>query len=263
MTFRALHVPGEPLLMPNAWDAGSARILTGLGFKAIASTSAGAAFAWGRSEGTLSMAELTEAAALLARETSLPVNADLENCGPDHEAIARTISEAAKAGLAGGSIEDFSGDPNAAIYPLETAVARTATAVKAARAADSDFVLTARAEGRLHGQPDLGEIIDRLTAYADVGADAVYAPGLRTLDEVERVCKAVPVPVNVLVGGPNPAFTVPALADAGAARISLGSALARQALGGLIAFSKTLRDEGRFDYAPLAGFEEIEALLKR
>ncbi len=262
MSFRALHVPGDPLLMPNPWDAGSARLLRGLGFKALASTSAGAAFGLGRSEGSLSMADLVEAAALIARTTDLPVNADLENCGPTPRDVARTITLAADAGIAGGSVEDFSGDPDAPIYPMETAIERVEIAVEAARAAKGDFVLTARAEGRLHGKPDLDEIIDRLNAYAEVGADVLYAPGLTSADEIAQVCKAVPLPVNVLVGNTKAGFTVPMLAQAGVARISLGSAPARQAYGGLIAFSKTLRDEGRFAYDTLAGFDEIEALLK-
>lgn len=263
MIFRALHVPGQPLLMPNPWDAGSARLLTGLGFKAIGSTSAGAAFSFGRGEGTLAPAELVEAAELLARVTALPVSADLENCGPGPATIARTITLAADAGLAGGSIEDFSGDPEDPIFPLNLALERVAIAVEAARAAPQDFVLTARAEGRLHGRGDLSEIIERLVAFAEIGADVVYAPGLTTPDEVNRICDAVRVPVNILVAGNNPAFTVRTLAEAGAARISLGSAPARQAYGGMIEFAKTLKDEGRFDYGHLGGFDEIEALLKR
>ncbi len=262
MSFRALHVPGDPLLIPNPWDSGSARLLQGLGFKALASTSAGAAYALGRPEGTLSPAEMVDAAARLARATNLPVNADLENCGPTPRDVARTITLAAEAGIAGGSVEDFSGDPDAPIYPLATAVERVEIAVEAARAAKHDFVLTARAEGRLHGQPDLDAIIDRLIAFAEAGADVLYAPGLTSADEVARVCEAVSLPVNVLVGNSKAGFTVPMLAQAGTARISLGSALARQAYGGLIAFAKTLREKGRFDYGPLAGFDEIEGLLR-
>lgn len=262
MSFRALHRKGDPLLVPNAWDAGSAKILKGLGFNALASTSAGAAFAAGRSEGTLSPDEMIDDALRLTQASGLPVTADLENCGPGHDDITATLTRAAKMGLAGGSIEDHTGDPSEPIYPFDEALARVNTAVTAAGTQPDDFVLTARAEGRLHGHPDLNAIIERLQAFAEAGADVVYAPGLTTLAEVARVCDAVPVPVNVLVGANNDAFTVATLAEAGAARISLGSSLARQALGGMIRFATALRDDGQFAYGDLAGFDEIEALLK-
>ncbi len=262
MSFRALHRPGHPLLMPNPWDAGSGAILAGLGFEALASTSAGAAFALGRCDGDLTARKLVEAAETIARAVQVPVSADLENCGDTHEDVRATVQAAAD-GLAGGSIEDFTGNPADPLYPLDEAVARVQIAVAAAAEAPSDFVLTARAEGRLHGADDLGAIIERLQAYEGVGADVLYAPGLRSLEEVKQVCKAVSAPVNVLVGALSEGFTVAALADAGVARISVGSALSRQALGGMMRFARVLLDDGRFDYDELAGFAEIEGLLPR
>lgn len=250
--------------MPNAWDAGSAKILESLGFAALASSSAGAAFAAGRLDGDLAPDELVAAGAQLTKAVAIPVSADLENCGETEEDIAATIEASAAAGLAGGSVEDFTGDPTNPIYPPETAVARVRAAVAAARAAPADFVLTARAEGLLHGGTDLAEIIARLSAYSEAGADVLFAPGLKTPDQVATVCEAVSGHVSVLVGHGRSGFTVETLVQAGAARISLGSALSRQALGGLIRFARALHTDGRFDYGEdMAEFAEIEGLLAR
>jgi len=250
--------------MPNAWDAGSAKILESIGFAALASSSAGVAYAAGRPDGDLTPSELVAAGALLTEALTIPVSADLENCGVAEKDIAATIEAAAAAGLAGGSVEDFTGNPNDPIYPLETAVARVRAAVAAARAAPADFVLTARAEGLLYGGTDLAEIIARLCAYSEAGADVLFAPGLKTPDQVAMVCEAVPGNVSVLVGHSGSGFTVGTLAQAGVARISLGSALSRQALGGLIRFARTLYEDGRFDYTEdMAEFAEIEGILAR
>ena len=233
--FQALHQAEGLLVLPNPWDAGSAKMLAHLGFRALATTSAGLAFSLGRrdAEGAVSRDEALANARAIVEATALPVAADLENgYGDAPEACAETIRLAGAVGLVGGSIEDASGRPEAPIYPLDLAVARIRAAVEAARALDFPFTLAARAENYLHGRADLGDTIRRLVAYADAGADVLYAPGLTTREEIRAVVAAVaPRPVNVLVGSPSLHLSLAELADLGVRRVSVGSNLARVAYG--------------------------------
>src|SRR5579864_1628237 len=192
--FQALHADGA-FVIPNPWDAGSARVLAALGFKALATTSSGFAFTLGRRDGRATLDEVIEHAAAIDRATDLPVSVDLENgYGPDPDDAARAIQRIAAAGAVGGSIEDY--DPSGRIYSLEHAVERVAAASEAAHALGFPFMLTARAENHIRGNPDLGNTITRLQAYVEAGADVVFAPGLRTTDEIRAVCDAVSKPVN-------------------------------------------------------------------
>jgi 2-methylisocitrate lyase-like PEP mutase family enzyme len=248
-TFRRLHLPGRPLLMPNPWDAGTARLLSGLGFAALGTTSAGLAHSLGRPDGAGQVDRDTTLAnaRAIVEATDLPVSADLEGCFATTAAgIARTIELAGEAGLAGGSIEDATGDPAEPILPVEVAVDRVAAAVQAAGRLGSGFVLTARAENFLYGIPDLADTIDRLQRYSAAGADVLYAPALPDLAAVREICRSVDRPVNVLA---DPRFTVAELAAAGAARISLGSALSRTALGALSRAAAELLDSGTFEFS--------------
>ncbi|WP_220813636.1 isocitrate lyase/PEP mutase family protein [Pseudomonas paralcaligenes] len=233
--FRDLHLGEGLLVLPNPWDAGSAKMLARLGFQALATTSAGLAFSLGRrdAEGAVSRDECLANARAIVEATPLPVVADLENgYGDAPEDCAATIRLAAEAGLVGGSIEDASGRADTPIYPLELAVERIHAAVEAARSLDFPFTLAARAENFLHGRVDLDDAIRRLVAYAEAGADVLYAPGLRSRDEIKAVVQAVaPRPVNVLVGSPNLRLSLAELADLGVKRVSVGSNLARVAYG--------------------------------
>ncbi len=239
--FQALHT-GEPFVIPNPWDAGSARVLETLGFPALATTSSGFSFTLGRPDGGASLDELMGHVRAIDRATSLPVSVDLENGhGPEPEAVIRAIDLAASAGAVGGSIEDF--DPVAGIYPLPQAVERVAAAVQAARVVGFPFLVTARAENHIRGNPDLDDTIARLRAYEDAGADVLYAPGLRGVEEIGAVCSAVSSPVNVLA---YPGVTVQEIAGAGAQRISVGGALAWTAVEALARAAERIRDEGDF-----------------
>jgi 2-methylisocitrate lyase-like PEP mutase family enzyme len=263
--FGARHAWPVPFVVPNPWDAGSARILTQLGFEALATTSAGLAFSLGRRDGLglVSREETLANARGIVEATNLPVCADLENgFGDDPADVAETIRLAAAAGLVGGSIEDASGDPARPIYEFAHAVERVVAAVDAARALPFRFTLTARAENYLHGRADLDDTIARLRAFAAAGADVVYAPGLPDLQSIQEVCAAVaPVPVNVLCGGGAP-YSVADLGAAGARRISVGSAFARAALGGLMRAAREVRDGGTFSFvAEAPSFAEIGALM--
>ncbi|WP_299692333.1 isocitrate lyase/phosphoenolpyruvate mutase family protein [uncultured Tateyamaria sp.] len=260
--FLDLHVPGTPLVMPNPWDVGSAVMLQALGAHALASTSAGAAFAQGKQDGDLSLDEMIAAAVAINGATDVPVSADLENGGGQSpDAAAAAVALAAQAGLAGVSIEDLgqiAGDP---IYPFDLALARVEAAVDAARA--HGIVLTARSEGLLTGTLTLEQVCDRMTAFASAGADVVFAPALASSDDVRAVVKAAgDTPVSVLVGAANTALTVQNLANLGVARISVGSGLARAAYGGALSVIRAALSDGRFDYPQsTASFAEIEALL--
>ncbi|MDE3110095.1 MAG: isocitrate lyase/phosphoenolpyruvate mutase family protein [Acidobacteriota bacterium] len=260
--FRSLHrlpiQPGEPLtaapsgafVIPNPWDAGSARILAGLGFEALATTSSGFAMSIGRTDGTVTRDEALAHARVIVGATDLPVAADLENCfGHDPATVAGTIRLAAATGLVGGSVEDFSGDPRQPIYDFALAVERAAAAAEAARSLSFPFTLTARAENFLHGRADLDDTIHRLQAFADAGADVLFAPGLPNLDAIRKVCAAVaPHPVNVLAGIKGLAFSVAELAAAGVRRISLGGSLARFAYGSFLAAAREGLETGTFAY---------------
>jgi 2-methylisocitrate lyase-like PEP mutase family enzyme len=247
--FRSLHERPGAFVIPNPWDAGTARILAALGFEALATTSAGLAFALGLRDGAAGREATLANARAVVDATDLPVSADLEN-GFGHlpEEAAETIRLAAGAGLVGGSIEDASGDSACPIYDLGQAVERVAAAVEAARALPFCFVLTARAENFLHGRPDLDDTIRRLQAFERAGADVLYAPGLPNLDAIRAVCAAVSRPVNVLAGGSGTP-SVGALAEAGVKRISLGSALSRAALGALVRAAREIREQGTFGFA--------------
>jgi 2-methylisocitrate lyase-like PEP mutase family enzyme len=238
-TFRALHA-GDPFVIPNPWDAGSARVLAALGFKALATTSSGFAFTLGRLDGGVTLEEVVEHVAALDAATELPVSVDLENgYGPDPESAARAITRAAEAGAVGGSIEDY--DPAGHIYAHDQAVERIAAAAEAARALDFAFMLTARAENHIRGNPDLDDTIERLQAFEQAGADVLYAPGLRTQEEIRAVCAAVSKPVNALA---RPDLSVADIVAAGAQRISVGGALTWVAVDALAAAGMSIRDEG-------------------
>jgi 2-methylisocitrate lyase-like PEP mutase family enzyme len=248
--FLALHEKPGAFVIPNPWNAGTARILTALGFEALATTSAGYAFAVGRLD---SSASLTREGILLnAKEivdaTHLPVSADLEDgFGPQPQTCAETIRLAADTGLAGGSIEDATGDPGNPIYAFAYAVERIAAAAEAAHA--NRFVLTARAENFLHGRPDLGDTIRRLQAFAEAGADVLYAPGVPGLDAIREVCASVSKPVNVVMGLKGATYSVDELAAAGVKRISVGGAFARAALGAFVRAAREVKDRGTFTFA--------------
>jgi 2-methylisocitrate lyase-like PEP mutase family enzyme len=246
--FRRLHERPDAFVIPNPWDAGSARVLAALGFEALATTSSGVAYTLGRrdAKGDVTRDMALRSAASIVEATPLPVSADLENgFGDDPETVAETIRLAAAAGLVGGSIEDATtraGDP---VYPLSQAVERISAAAEAARSLPFPFVLTARAENYLHGRPDLDDTIGRLLAYEAAGADVLYAPGLRAIEDVRAICAAVSRPVNVVV---NRRFTVAELAAAGVRRVSLGGALARAALSAFVRAAQEVRDQGTFRF---------------
>ncbi|MBA3264447.1 MAG: isocitrate lyase/phosphoenolpyruvate mutase family protein [Thermoleophilaceae bacterium] len=252
--FRVLH-EGETFVMPNPWDVGSARVLEALGFKALATTSAGFAFALGRLDGNVSLDEIVQHTRALDQATGLPVSVDLENgYGPSPEHAASAVTQAAEAGAVGGSIEDY--DPDGELYGFDLAVERVTAAVEAARNLDFPFTLTARAENHIRGNPDLDDTIARLQAYERAGADVLYAPGLRNGDEIKTVCDAVSKPVNVLA---LPGLSVGEIADAGGTRISVGSGLAWVAVGAMVAAAEQIRDTG--DMSSLAAPVRISEWL--
>ncbi|MFL6210790.1 MAG: isocitrate lyase/phosphoenolpyruvate mutase family protein [Pyrinomonadaceae bacterium] len=260
--FKALHEREGAFIIPNPWDVGSARLLAGLGFEALATTSAGFANSLGRRDGQVALNEVLEHCHDLCAATELPVSADLENCfADDPERAAETIRRAAQAGLVGGSIEDYSGNPAHPIYDFELAVERVHAAAAAAHALAFPFTLTARAENLLRGRADLDDTIRRLQAFEQAGADVLYAPALTTLDDVRLVTSAVSKPVNVLAPMLKGA-TVAQLAQAGAKRISIGGALARAALTALLRAGTEMRDQGSFGWASdLASSTDVHKLL--
>jgi len=264
-TFQALHQGPGAFIIPNPWDAGTARMLTALGFAALATTSAGFAFTLGRrdGQGLVSRDELLVHIRAIVDASELPVSGDLENgFGDDPKTVAETIRLAAAAGLVGGSIEDASGHSHRPIYDHAHALERVTAAVEAARALPFPFTLTARAENFLHGFPDLEDTIRRLTAFAGAGADVLYAPGLRTLDEIKAVCAAVaPKPVNVLIGANG--LTSADLAAAGVRRISVGSGLSRAALGAFLSAAREMKEHGTFSFAKGSPtFSELNNFMK-
>jgi 2-methylisocitrate lyase-like PEP mutase family enzyme len=261
--FRALHERPGAFVIPNPFDAGTARILAGLGFEALATTSAGCAFSLGRRDGAITRDQALAHARAIVEATRLPVSADLENgFGDAPETVAETVRLAAETGLAGCSIEDATGNPDRPIYEFAQAVERVAAAVEAARALPFRFTLTARAENFLHGRPDLDDTIRRLQAFEAAGADVLYAPGLREVEPIRKVCGALGKPVNVLAGvGPAP-LTVQQLASAGVRRISLGSALSRVALGAFLDAAREIKAAGTFGFmSRSASFKDLEAFM--
>ncbi|HEX7614816.1 MAG TPA: isocitrate lyase/phosphoenolpyruvate mutase family protein [Thermoanaerobaculia bacterium] len=264
--FRTLHAGPKTFVIPNPWDAGTARMLTALGFPALATTSAGFAFSVGRrdGDGAVTRDETLAHARAIVEATDRPVSADLENgFGADPATVAETIRMAASVGLVGGSVEDATTDPRRPLYAFGHAVERVAAAVAAARALPFPFTLVARAENFLRGKPDLGDTIRRLQAYAAAGADVLYAPALPHLDAVRAVCAAVhPLPVNVLAGGKGSSFTVANLAAAGVRRISVGSALNRAALGAFLRASREILEKGTFTFGDdAAPFAELNGFM--
>jgi 2-methylisocitrate lyase-like PEP mutase family enzyme len=261
--FRALHERDGAFIIPNPWDIGTARILAALGFEALATTSAGMAFSLGLPDGSVTREDVLAHCRAIVGATDLPVSADLEKgFGDSPAAVAETIEAAAATGLAGCSIEDHTGDSADPIFPFDLAVERIGAAAAACRTLSRDFVLTARCENLLWGRDDLDETIRRLQAYAAVGADVLYAPGLRDLETIRVVCAAVDKPVNVIMGLPGVSFSLDDLAAAGAKRISVGSALTRVALGAFVAAAREMASAGTFTFARDAiGFGEVERLL--
>jgi 2-methylisocitrate lyase-like PEP mutase family enzyme len=239
--FRALH-EGEPFMIPNPWDAGSARVLEALGFTALATTSSGFAFTLGRLDGEATLDEVLEHAAALDRATGLPLSVDLENGhGPDPEDAAAAITRAAAAGAVGGSIEDY--DPEGRLYEPVHAATRVTAACEAARRLDFPFTLTARAENHIRGNPDLDDTIARLQAYEQAGADVLYAPGLREPEQIRAVCDATSKPLNVLALA---GMSMSEIAGAGAQRVSVGGGLTWVAIGAMATAAQEMRDAGDF-----------------
>src|SRR3954447_3554663 len=244
--FRSLH-EGDAFVMPNPWDAGSAKVLAGLGFKALATPSSGFAFTLGRPDGGATLDEVAAHVRSLDEATSLPVSADLENgYGAEPEDAALAPERAAGAGAVGGSIEDFA--PAGHIYALDNAVERVAAAAEAARRLTFPFTFTARAENHIRGNPDIEDTIARLKAYETAGADVLYAPGLRSAEDIVAVCRAVSKPVNVLA---HRGLSLDEIVEAGAQRISVGGGLAFAAARALVAASEKIHDAG--DFSGLTG----------
>jgi 2-methylisocitrate lyase-like PEP mutase family enzyme len=261
--FRTLHRRDHAFIIPNPWDVGTARLLAHLGFEALATTSMGYAFSLGRCDNTLGRDEVVSHAAAIASATDLPVSADLENgFGDSPEVVAETIRLAGATGIVGGSIEDATGDPDEPIYELPHAVDRVRAAVAAARALPFQFTLTARAENYLHGRPDLHDTIKRLQGYEQAGADVLYAPGLASKDDIAAVVKSLDRPVNVVMGLRGVQLSLAELSDLGVKRVSVGSSLARAALGAFLRAAREMRDHGTFGFASdAANPREISAVF--
>jgi 2-methylisocitrate lyase-like PEP mutase family enzyme len=252
-TFQKLHEAPGAFVVANAWDGGTARLLTAIGFPALATTSAGFAFSRGQVDGIcgLSRAEILDNAREIVAASDLPVTADLEDgFGHDPADCAETIRQAAAIGLVGGSIEDATGNPDDPIFEFEHAVDRVRAAAETSR--DLPFLLTARAEGHLWDRPDMGDTIRRLQAFAEAGADVLYAPGLPDLDAIRTVCNEVDKPVNVVMGLRPPFYSVQELADAGVRRVSVGGSFARAALGAIQSAGKEVLETGTFSYTAQA-----------
>jgi 2-methylisocitrate lyase-like PEP mutase family enzyme len=262
--FYALHHGPKAFIIPNPWDPGSARLLAHLRFKALATTSMGYAFSIGQRDGTLTREQTFANAADLASATDLPVSADLENgFGDSPEEVAETIKLTAATGIIGGSIEDASGNPDAPIYDIGLAVERIEAAVAAAKALPYKFTLTARAENYLHGRPDLDDTIKRLQAFEKAGADVLYAPGLRSREDIARLVGALTRPVNVVMGLSGVQLSLDELSAIGVKRISVGSSLARAALGAFMRAAREMHDKGTFGYcADAATPKEMTAIFR-
>jgi len=250
--FLALHQGERPLLLPNPWDRGSAKLLASLGFEALATTSSGAAATLGLLDGSLGREDTLANAAAIVEATELPVSADLENgFADDADGVAETIRQALATGLAGASIEDYSGREDEPIYAIEAAAERVAAAAEVAHGGPVRLVLTARAENHLHGVTDLADTIARLQAYEEAGADALYAPGIARLEDIRRVVDSVGLPVNVLARPGVP--SVAELAEAGVRRISVGGAFAFAGLGTVAEAAQELIEEGTYGYLERSG----------
>jgi 2-methylisocitrate lyase-like PEP mutase family enzyme len=248
--FAELHRRGNCFVIPNPWDAGSAKLLQHLGFQALAGTSAGFAFSKAKTDPTITVRQMLPHLAELAFATDLPLSADLQSgFGPSAGDAARTIVEAARTGIVGGSIEDATGDPDNPLFDIGLAADRIRAAAEAARSLDFKFLLTARAENFRVGRPDLADTIRRLQAYQEAGADVLFAPGLRTAEDIAEVVRSVDRPVNIMMGMPDMPLTVPELARLGVTRVSLGASLARAAYGALVRGAREVLEQGTFGYA--------------
>lgn len=263
--FRALHERSGAFIIPNPWDIGTARLLAGFGFEALATTSAGFAFSMGQLDNTINRQRIMAHLSEIALATDLPVSADLENgFGDAPEVVAETINLAAAAGVVGGSIEDSTGRPDRPIYEEAQAIERIRAAVETARALPFIFTLTARAENYLVGRPDLKDTIRRLQAYQEAGADVLYAPGLASETDIAAVVRNVDRPVNVLVGLQGVPSSLASLSALGVKRISVGSALCRAALGAFLHASREMREQGTFAFADEAvSYRDISGMLAR
>lgn len=260
--FRALHERDRAFIIPNPWDPGTARLLARLGFEALATTSAGYSFSMGQPDNTAGRDDMLAHAASIVAATPLPVSADLENgFGHAPEAVAETLRLAAAAGLAGASIEDMS--PDHSIYGFEHSVDRIRAAVDAVRQLPFPFVLTARAENYLVGRPDLADTIRRLQAYQEAGADVLYAPGLRTREEISALVSSVDRPVNVVMGLQGVRLSADELSAIGVKRISVGSALSRAALGAFLRAAAEMSEHGTFTFAETAAnYRELNEMFQ-
>lgn len=257
--FRALHARPGAFIIPNPWDAGTAKLLASLGFEALATTSLGLANTLGST--TVSLDAIIENSRIIAGATDLPVNADLENCGADEpKAAAKAIGRAAEAGVVGGSIEDSTGDPRRPIYDFTLAVERVHATVEAARELPFPFTLTARAENLLHGRNDLDDTIKRLQAFEAAGADVLYAPAVRDIATIRTVVSSLNKPFNLVMGFADPTLTVDQLSAAGVKRISTGGAMARHALAAFLTCAREMKDQGAFTYVrEMAPIKEVRA----
>ena len=258
-TFRALHERPGAFIIPNPWDAGTARLLAAMGFEALATTSLGVANTLGTS--TVSLAAILENCRAIAEATDLPVNADLENCGAHEPKAASTaIRLAAEAGAVGGSIEDMTGDLRNPIYDFALAVERVQAAVEVARSLPFPFTLTARAENFLYGRKDVDDTIKRLQAFEAAGADVLYAPGLYDLATIKTVVSALKKPFNLVMGFADPTLTLPQLSAAGVKRISVGGAMARVALAAFLKCAHEMKDQGAFTWVrEMAPMKEVRS----
>lgn len=261
--FRALHERPGAFIIPNPWEPGTAKLLAAVGFEALATTSRGLANMLGRAVGNVSRAEVIANCREIVEATDLPVNVDLENCfAHEPDAAAEAIRLAGEAGAVGASIEDFSGDRTKPIYDFDLAVARVRAAAKVAHALPVPVLLTARAENLLHGRQDMADTIRRLQAFAEAGADVLYAPGLRNVAEVREVVGAVNRPVNVVTGWLDPDITLAQLSEAGAKRISVGGALSRLVLSTFVTAARAMQDQGSFAWMrDMIGIPELNRMF--
>jgi 2-methylisocitrate lyase-like PEP mutase family enzyme len=250
LAFQALHAADRAFIIPNPWDAGTARLLALLGFEALATTSAGFAFSAGRPDFSIGRDRMLTHVADIVAATDLPVSADLENgFGDEPDTVAETIRMAAAAGLAGGSIEDASGNPERPVYDIGLAAERIRAAAEVVRTLPFPFMLTARAENYLNGRPDLADTIARLQAFQEAGADVLYAPGLTRKEDIAAVVRAVDRPVNVIMGLQGVRLSLDELQALGVKRVSVGSALSRAALGAFLRAGQEMRQHGTFSFA--------------
>jgi 2-methylisocitrate lyase-like PEP mutase family enzyme len=247
--FRALHQGPGAFVMPNPWDGGSARVLAGLGFQALATSSGAAAGVLGRRDGAITREEALAQVRIIVAATDLPVSADLEKCFSDSpQGVAETVRLAAQAGLVGCSVEDATGNKDRPLYEMEVATERVRAAAAAARSAGFPFTLTARTENFLRGNPSLEDTIKRLQAFERAGADVLFAPGLPDLSSIKKVCEAVSKPVNFMAGIKGKSFSVAELEKAGVRRISLATSLWRAALTGVLEAAREVKEQGTFGY---------------